>query len=370
VDVSDSAAVDDHQVPAPAAEIVLEVTEVTQTFKLAVSRGRKATVSAVAGVSFRLGRGETLAIVGETGSGKTTLARCVLQAPPPHGGAVRFRGANLVPLRGKARQRAMRGMQVVFQNPFSSLDPRKRVSDLVAEPLVARKVGTRQERAERVAALLASVGLDAGVHGRRRPAELSGGQCQRVAIARAIADTPDVVICDEPVASLDVSVQAQILNLLEELRTAQNLSYLFITHDLSVARHISHRILVLYMGRVCEIGDSEAIYTRPRHPYSALLLASSLSATGERPSVKVSGEPPSALDPPSGCRYRTRCPRAADVCATTVPELRPVDAGGRRLVACHFPLPDEAPAAAAGALGADQLAAGDPRPLDPAPRAG
>jgi oligopeptide transport system ATP-binding protein len=367
--MSSSAGPDEPQPPASAGEVVLEVTEVTQTFKLAVGRGRKGTVSAVAGVSFQLGKGETLAIVGETGSGKTTLARCVMQAPPPRTGEVWFRGTNLASRHGRDRQQAMRGLQYVFQNPYSSLDPRKRVTDLVAEPLVARKVGTGPQRTERVAELLKAVGLDIGIHGRRRPRELSGGQCQRVAIARAIADSPEVIICDEPVASLDVSVQAQILNLLEDLRAAQNLSYLFITHDLSVARHISHRILILYMGRVCEIGDSEAIYTRPRHPYSALLLASSPSAAQERPAVKVADEPPSALDPPSGCRYRTRCPRAADICATTVPELRPVD-GERRLVACHFPLLDEPDRPPSAPAGTGRLAAGGPRPLDPAPQGG
>ena len=306
-------------------------------------------VQAVSGVSFDVRPGETLGIVGETGSGKSTLARSVLQAPRPTSGEVIFRGTDLTTLRGTRLLQARRHLQMVFQDPFGSLDPKWVVRDLVEEPLIAYRTGGRTERRERVDEVLELVGLDPASHGRRRPRELSGGQAQRVAIARAIALNPALIICDEAVSSLDVLIQAQVLNLFERLRTELGLSYLFIAHDLALVKQVSDRVAVMYLGRLCEAGPGESVYREPLHPYTRALLDSvpstdqhSTDNTTKRAPTTISGEPPSPIDPPSGCRFRTRCPRAQEVCAAEEPPMRELATG--HTVACHFPLASESAA--------------------------
>ena len=324
-----------------ASDVLLEVRNVVQEFVLRDFGGAKGGIlQAVADVSFDLHVGETLGIVGETGSGKSTLARSVIQAPPPKHGQVVFQGEDLVRLRGSALKSARRNLQMVFQDPFTSLDPRWSVASLVEEPLVAYGEGSREQRRQRAYELLDLVGLDPVRYGGRHTRELSGGQCQRVAVARALALSPKLILCDEPVSSLDVLVQAQVLNLFEKLREELGLSYLFIAHDLALVKQVSDRVAVMYLGKLCEIGPVRSIFTGPLHPYTLALLNSIPSPdpnVGRRDTASViSGELPSPLDPPSGCRFRTRCPRAADLCAAEVPELRQL--GDGHLVACHFPL--------------------------------
>ena len=311
-------------------------------------------VQAVSGVSFDVRPGETLGIVGETGSGKSTLARSVLQAPRPTSGSVIFRGTDLTTLRGTRLLQARRHLQMVFQDPFGSLDPKWVVRDLVEEPLIAYRTGGRAARRERVDEVLELVGLDPASHGRRRPRELSGGQAQRVAIARAVALSPALIICDEAVSSLDVLIQAQVLNLFERLRAELGLSYLFIAHDLALVKQVSDRVAVMYLGRLCEAGPGESVYRDPLHPYTRALLDSvpgidkhstdkhSTDNTTKRAPTTISGEPPSPVDPPSGCRFRTRCPRAQEVCAAEQPPMRELATG--HTVACHFPLASESAA--------------------------
>jgi oligopeptide/dipeptide ABC transporter ATP-binding protein len=296
------------------------------------------TVHAVSGVSFDVRAGETLGIVGETGSGKSTLARSIVQAPRPTSGAVVFRGADLVTLRGARLLQARRHLQMVFQDPFGSLDPKWRVRDLVEEPLVAYKTGDRTARRRRVDEVLELVGL-AG-YSTRRPRELSGGQAQRVAIARAVALNPALIICDEAVSSLDVLIQAQVLNLFERLRAELALSYLFIAHDLALVKQVSDRVAVMYLGKLCEVGPGEQVYRQPLHPYTKALLDSVPGSANARATTTIRGEPPSPVHPPSGCRFRTRCPRAEQRCADEEPAMRELPAGhiAGHSVACHFPL--------------------------------
>jgi peptide/nickel transport system ATP-binding protein len=292
------------------------------------------TVHAVSGVSFDVRAGETLGIVGETGSGKSTLARSILQAPRPTSGQVIFRGEDLAGLHGARLLQARRHLQMVFQDPFGSLDPKWRVRDLVEEPLIAYRTGDRTARRRRVDEVLELVGL-AQYRG-RRPRELSGGQAQRVAIARAIALNPALIICDEAVSSLDVLIQAQVLNLFERLRAELGLSYLFIAHDLALVKQVSDRVAVMYLGKLCEVGPGEAVYRQPLHPYTRALLDSVPGTPTARTSGTIRGEPPSPVHPPSGCRFRTRCPRAGQRCADEEPAMRELATG--HSVACHFPL--------------------------------
>jgi oligopeptide/dipeptide ABC transporter ATP-binding protein len=343
-------------VAAPGGDLLLDVRHLVQEFVLRDYGGAKGGVlQAVSDVSFELRAGETLGIVGETGSGKSTLARSVIQAPPPKQGAVIFQGQDLVGLSPGAMKPVRRDLQMVFQDPFTSLDPKWAVSRIVAEPLTAYGLGSRRERRDRVSSLLELVGLDSKGYGRRRPRELSGGQAQRVAIARALVLEPKLILCDEPVSSLDVLVQAQVLNLLEKLRSELGLSYLFIAHDLALVKQVSDRVAVMYLGKLCEIGPVRDIYRQPLHPYTLALLASIPSAdpsAGKREARSViRGELPSPLDPPSGCRFRTRCPRAQDRCAAEAPQLRALGTDGH-LVACHFPL-SGGPPASAGATAQD-----------------
>lgn len=318
---------------------LLECVDINQEFVVRGHGGvRSGVLRAVADVSFSMRTGETLGIVGESGSGKSTLARAILFEPPAKSGRVIFRGTDLGAAKKSERHEQLRHMQIVFQDPFSSVNPKWTAAHIVAEPLRAFKVGTGSARQKRVNELLDLVGLDPSVFAKRHPRALSGGQCQRVAIARALALSPELIICDEAVSSLDVLVQAQILNLFEELHRELGLAYLFIAHDLALVKQVSDRVAVMYLGQLCEIGPAEAVLSHPQHPYtSALLQAIPGRTKGRGPGrvrVRVAGEPPSPLDPPSGCRFRTRCPRAQERCAVEEPKLQ----GGDHVVACHFPL--------------------------------
>jgi peptide/nickel transport system ATP-binding protein len=309
-------------------------------------------VQAVSGVSFDVFEGETLGLVGESGCGKSTTARAIMQLPPPTAGSIVFEGRDLTTLASGDLRRVRRRLQMVFQDPISSLNPRRAVQDIIGEPLRTWHEGTKDQRRQKVEELMTAVGLDHALVGRRRRSEFSGGQCQRISIARALALDPALLICDEPVSSLDVSVQAQILNLLEAMKRRYGLTMIFVAHDLAVVKRISDRVAVLYLGRLCEIAPSEALYREPKHPYTAALLASipkpDPSLRG-RQGAALTGELPSAIDPPSGCRFRTRCPRAELRCAAEVPDLREVAPG--HLVACHFPLGSESVTANGAATG-------------------
>ncbi len=331
------------------SEPLLEVSHLVQEFAVRDRGGvRGGTVRAVSDVSFDLAPGETLGLVGETGSGKSTLARAILQSPRPQAGSVKLSGVELVGLKGRRLLQARRQVQMVFQDPFGSLDPTWNVHQLVEEPLVAFKVGGGAERRARARDLLDRVGLDPDRYGARRARELSGGQAQRVAIARALALDPSLIICDEAVSSLDVLIRAQVLNLLERLRSELGLAYLFIAHDLAMVKQVSDRVAVMYLGKLVEIAPAEALYRAPRHPYTVALLASipdpDPDRAGEPVDRTIYGEPPSPIDPPSGCRFRTRCPRAQDICAAEEPPLRALADG--HLGACHFPVTADAPASA------------------------
>jgi peptide/nickel transport system ATP-binding protein len=296
------------------------------------------TVHAVSGVSLQIARGETLGLVGESGCGKSTLGRAVLQLRRPTGGKVLFDGQDLTAMQGDTLRLMRRRVQLIFQDPIASLNPRRRIGDIVAEPLVISGVKDPTERKRRVDEVLAAVGLDPAIVVGRLPHEFSGGQCQRICIARALVLNPEFIICDEPVSALDVSIRAQILNLLEEMKARYGLTLLFIAHDLAVVKAVSDRVAVMYLGRLCEVGPSEQLFARPAHPYTALLIeAIPVPDPDVRPTETVPvGEPPSPIAPPSGCRFRTRCPRADARCSAEVPELRAVAPG--QLVACHHPL--------------------------------
>jgi peptide/nickel transport system ATP-binding protein len=285
-------------------------------------------VRAVDGVTLELLQGETLALVGESGCGKSTLARAIVGLEPPTAGSVAFRGAKLEPLPAKSRRELSRKIQMVFQDPDASLSPRRTVGDTVAEPFELFERYDRAERERRVAALLQEVGLAATL-ALRYPHELSGGQKQRVCIARALAVGPELLVCDEAVSSLDVSVQAQILNLLLELKQRESLSYLFITHDLRVVRHVADRVAVMYLGEIVEIGPTRELFRAPKHPYTRALLAAvpSLDADGSKRIARIQGDVPSPVHPPSGCRFHPRCPEVFERCPREVPEHYPVEGG-------------------------------------------
>ena len=295
-------------------------------------------VQAVSSFSFDVTEGETLGLVGESGCGKSSTARAIMQLPRPAAGTVRFEGRDLTRLPRQELRRVRRRLQMVFQDPISSLNPRRRVGDIVAEPLVIAGNGTGAERGERVREAMTAVGLDPEqVWGRRRH-EFSGGQCQRICIARAVVMRPRLLICDEPVSSLDVSVQAQILNLLEDMKARFGLTMVFISHDLAVVKNVSDRIAVMYLGKLCEVAPSEQLHRTPLHPYTASLLDSIPVPNPHVPPrpAPVRGEPPSLLAPPSGCRFHTRCPRAKERCRVEEPVVRQVASG--HFAACHYPL--------------------------------
>jgi oligopeptide/dipeptide ABC transporter ATP-binding protein len=295
-------------------------------------------IHAVNGVSFRQARRETIGIVGESGCGKSTLARAILRLTPPTGGRVLLDGEDLGALSARALRARRRDMQIVFQDPYASLDPRVRIDAAIEEPLIVHKLGRRAERRERVAALLQMVGLTAEA-ARRYPHEFSGGQRQRIGIARAIAVDPKLLILDEPVSALDVSIRSQILNLLVELRERLALSYLFISHDLAVIRYISDRVAVMYLGRIVELGPADLIYEQAAHPYTQALLSAIPEPDPERRRARLvlKGDVPNPEQPPSGCPFHPRCPRAFERCRTEPPEERDLGTPERpHLVRCHL----------------------------------
>jgi peptide/nickel transport system ATP-binding protein len=295
-------------------------------------------VKAVDGVSLDLADGEIMGLAGESGCGKSTLGRAVLQLRRAKSGRVLFDGEDLTAMEGEALRKMRRRVQLIFQDPIASLNPRRRIGDIVAEPLIIAGVRDAAERKRRVHAVLSAVGLDPDLVAGRLPHEFSGGQCQRICIARSLVLNPEFIVCDEPVSALDVSIRAQILNLLEEMKARFGLTLLFIAHDLAVVKAVSDRVAVMYLGRLCEVGPSEQLFAKPAHPYTALLLeAIPVPDPDVRPVESVAiGEPPSPIAPPSGCRFRTRCPRADQRCSAEIPELREVVPG--QFVACHHPL--------------------------------
>jgi peptide/nickel transport system ATP-binding protein/oligopeptide transport system ATP-binding protein len=318
---------------------VIEVEELVKVFPVRRAKGVRVTkrlVQAVSDVSFAVGERETLGLVGESGSGKSTLGRCVLQLIEPSAGSVKYKGTELVGMTKEQLRPLRRELQIVFQDPFASLDPRLTVGSAIEEPLQIHKIPG--DHTKRVKQLLDLVGLSPD-HSSRYPHEFSGGQRQRIGIARALALDPTFIVLDEPVSALDVSIQAGVINLLQDLLAELNLSYLFIAHDLSVVRHISERVAVMYLGKIVEVGPAEEVYTGAAHPYTQALLSAIPEPDPvierDREHMTLIGDIPSPIDPPSGCRFRTRCPKAQPRCATEEPEL--VDRGFGHPVACHYP---------------------------------
>ena len=316
-----------------AEDIVLTVDRLVVEF-----RSGRQTVHAVSEVSFSVRNGETLGLVGESGCGKSTTGRALVQVQPPTSGTVTYKNQDLTTLSPRDLRRVRTKIQMIFQDPISSLNPRRRVRDIVAEPLSIWGRGTKKERVTKVREMLEAVGIDPDTAGDRRPQEFSGGQCQRISIARALMAEPELLICDEPVSALDVSVQAQILNLLADLKERFGLTVVFIAHDLAVVKNVSDRVAVMYLGKLVEVADSDDLYRAAAHPYTEALLASIPEPDPDQESDHraLTGELPSPLNPPSGCRFRTRCPYAQARCASEEPLLRDLAPG--HAVACHFPV--------------------------------
>ncbi len=319
----------------PDSDSLLSVENLVVEFP--VGRGKK--VSAVSNVSFDLVRGETLGLVGESGCGKSTTGKAIMQLPAPTSGTVQLGDTELTRLRGASLRATRPRMQMIFQDPISSLNPRRTVADIVEEPLRIWKTGDADARRAKVQEVLTTVGIDPTAASERKPHEFSGGQCQRISIARAVVTDPELIICDEPVSALDVSVQAQILNLLEDMKARYGLTLVFVAHDLAVVKNVSDRVAVMYLGKLCEIGPPSALYEEPAHPYTeALLNAIPVPdpAADVHDKEHLGGDLPSPIDPPSGCRFRTRCDRATDICNKVEPQMQPV--GDDHHVARHHPL--------------------------------
>ncbi|HSZ94258.1 MAG TPA: dipeptide ABC transporter ATP-binding protein [Acetobacteraceae bacterium] len=316
---------------------LLEVQDLTRHFdiKRGLVLGKMVgVVRAVDGISFTIDRGETLALVGESGCGKSTTARLVLRLIDPTAGAIYFEGTDITEMRGDPLRRLRRRMQIVFQDPFASLNPRMTVGEILEEPLIVHGIGDRVARRARVNQLLGLVGL-ARYHAQRYPHEFSGGQRQRIGIARALAVEPALVVCDEPVSALDVSIQAQVVNLLKDLQARLGLSYLFIAHDLAVVKHMADRVAVMYLGQIVEIAPKDVLFSEPRHPYTRTLLTAIPRPDPHRHSVRQlpGGDVPSPMNPPAGCRFHTRCPFVVDRCREEMPLLRKWSEG--HFTACH-----------------------------------
>jgi peptide/nickel transport system ATP-binding protein len=322
----------------PEGQALLRVEDLVVEFPI---MGGKLKVNAVSGISLDVLPGETLGLVGESGCGKSTTGRAIMQLPRPTSGSIVLEGVDIARLDGADIRAVRPRMQMIFQDPKSSLNPRRKIIDIVTDPLKIWNQGTKEAQVAKAREVLSSVGIDPDQLGNRRPHEFSGGQCQRICIARSVIMEPKVIICDEPVSALDVSVQAQVLNLLEDMKKAYGLTMIFIAHDLAVVKNISDRVAVMYLGKICEVGPPDELYARPAHPYTRALID---AIPEPDPTVKadrggsLEGDLPSPIMPPSGCRFRTRCPKVQDHCAVEEPQLRSV--GGDHFVACHFPLRD------------------------------
>ena len=320
--------------------VLMQVKDLVKHFPInqgIILQRQVGAVRAVDGISFDVHKGETLGLVGESGCGKSTTGRTVLQLYRPTSGTVNFDGVDLVALKGDALRKMRRKMQMIFQDPYASLNPRMTISEIIGEPLIVHHVASGKDVEQRVENLLELVGLSP-TFANRFPHEFSGGQRQRIGVARALALQPSFIVCDEPISALDVSIQAQVVNLLEELQTQFNLTYLFIAHDLSMVRHISDRVAVMYLGVIVELASRDEIYRSPLHPYTQALLSAvpipDPFAEAQRKRVILQGDVPTPTNPPSGCRFRTRCPIAQAACAESRPEFRELKPG--HFVACHF----------------------------------
>jgi oligopeptide/dipeptide ABC transporter ATP-binding protein len=339
----EAAAARDSPGGAKASDEIVRVRGLLKHFPLEDSDD---VVRAVDGVTFEIFRGETLGLVGESGCGKSTVGRCILRLIEPTAGSIEFDGRDVLATDGRKLRELRREMQIIFQDPYASLNPRMRIRDIVGEPLIIHGVKDKEERRRRVGELLKKVGLDPD-YMNRYPHEFSGGQRQRIGIARSLALNPKFIIADEPVSALDVSVQAQVVNLLQDLQAEFGLTYLFISHGLAVVEHISTRVAVMYLGRIVEVASSEELYVRPLHPYTQALLSAIPvpDPTRKRKRIILTGDVPTPINPPSGCRFRTRCPAAIPECARIDPDLREISPG--HTVACiRVPGWTEAPTAA------------------------
>lgn len=319
-------------------DVLLEVRKLVKHFPIrqgVLFTKEVGAVQAVSGISFSVHDGETLGLVGESGSGKTTAGRVIIRLLEPTSGEVIFAGKNVFRLPKDEMRELRKEMQIIFQDPYGSLNPRMTVGDIIGEPLQIHNLAKGVEREKRVREILQVVGLNA-FHARRFPHEFSGGQRQRIGIARALAVNPRFIVCDEPVSALDVSIQAQVINLLQDLQHEYGLTYLFIAHDLSVVKHISDRIAVMYLGKLAELAPKDALYRNPKHPYTQALLSAIPEAdpTIKKERIILRGDVPSPINPPSGCRFHTRCPNAMDICPKKEPEF--FDSGGGHFVACHL----------------------------------
>jgi len=320
-------------------DILVEVKDLKKYFPVrgGMVAEKRQMLKAVDGVSFQIYKGETLGLVGESGCGKTTVGRTILKLYAPTSGRVIFDGDDISDLNDRQMRPYRKRMQIIFQDPYASLNPRMTVGDIIAESIDIHRIAAGEDREAMIFDLLDKVGLNRE-HAGRYPHEFSGGQRQRIGIARALAVNPDFIICDEPISALDVSIQAQVVNLLEDLQVEMGLTYLFIAHDLSMVKHISDRVGVMYLGKIVEIAESSELYSKPLHPYTQALLSAipvpDPDAMEKRDRIILKGDVPTPINPPSGCRFRTRCPIASDICAEQEPDMK--DYGGGHMAACHF----------------------------------